>query len=213
MSELGALVAAQTDLPLTRVSQLLGAGRTTLYRLRRAQPVREAEMELRDRIQRIALEMPAYGYRRITATLQREGQQINHRRVLRLMRADNLLCLRTRPFVRTTDSDHGFPVYPNLVPLLQVTDLNQLWVTDITYVRLARGIHLPRRRAGRVQSPLHWLATEPSSRCGVGAGRPAHDARRAPGGARGWCITPIEGCSTPRTGTLTCSPRRASRPA
>ena len=93
-------------------------------------------MELRDEIQKLAVQMPAYGYRRITAGLQRAGWEVNHKRVLRLMRADNLLCLRKRAFVRTTDSDHDLPVYPNLARELQVTGLNQLWVADITYIRL-----------------------------------------------------------------------------
>jgi len=93
-------------------------------------------MELRDEIQKLAVQMPAYGYRRITAALQRAGWEVNHKRVLRLMRADNLLCLRKRAFVRTTDSDHELPVYPNLARELQVTGLNQLWVADITYIRL-----------------------------------------------------------------------------
>jgi putative transposase len=91
---------------------------------------------VRDRIQQIALEMPSYGYRRITAQLHREKLDVNHKRVLRLMRADNLLCLRTTPFVHTTDSDHALPIYPNLVSTLEVTGLNQLWIADITYVRL-----------------------------------------------------------------------------
>jgi transposase InsO family protein len=96
------------------------------------------DMELRDQIQRIALEMPAYGYRRITYELRRRGIVANHKRVLRLMREDNLLCLRKKGFVRTTDSGHGLEVYPNLVPELVVNGLNQLWVADITYIRLQR---------------------------------------------------------------------------
>ena len=103
------------------------------------EPVKEnaEEMELRDAIQKIAVEMPAYGYRRITAALRRAGWEVNQKRVLRLMRADNLLCLRKRAFVRTTDSDHQLQVYPNLARDLQPTGLNQLWVADITYIRLA----------------------------------------------------------------------------
>jgi transposase InsO family protein len=93
-------------------------------------------MELRDAIQKLAVEMPAYGYRRITAALRRADWVVNHKRVLRLMRADNLLCLRRRAFVRTTDSDHALRVYPNLARDLQVDGLNQLWVADITYIRL-----------------------------------------------------------------------------
>jgi transposase InsO family protein len=94
------------------------------------------EMELRDAIQKLAVEMPAYGYRRITAALRRGGWVVNRKRVLRLMRADNLLCLRRRAFVRTTDSDHQLRVYPNLARDLKVSGLNQLWVADITYIRL-----------------------------------------------------------------------------
>jgi transposase InsO family protein len=93
-------------------------------------------MELRDAMQKLAVEMPAYGYRRITAALRRGGWVVNHKRVLRLMRADNLLCLRRRAFVRTTDSDHQLRVYPNLARDLKVSGLNQLWVADITYIRL-----------------------------------------------------------------------------
>jgi transposase InsO family protein len=93
-------------------------------------------MELRDAIQKLAIEMPAYGYRRITAALRRDDWVVNHKRVLRLMRADNLLCLRRRAFVRTTDSDHVLRVYPNLARDLKVDGLNQLWVADITYIRL-----------------------------------------------------------------------------
>jgi len=93
-------------------------------------------MELRDAIQKIAVEMPAYGYRRITAQLHRDNRMVNHKRVLRLMREDNLLCLRRRAFVRTTDSDHKLPVYPNLAKDVKLNRLNQLWVADITYIRL-----------------------------------------------------------------------------
>jgi len=94
------------------------------------------EMELRNVIQQIALSMPAYGYRRVDGELRRRGQIVNHKRVQRLMREDNLLCLRRRAFVRTTDSRHGFMVYPNLAREMVVSDINQLWVADITYIRL-----------------------------------------------------------------------------
>lgn len=91
---------------------------------------------MRDAIQKIALKMPAYGYRRVTAELRRQGGTVNHKRVLRIMREDNLLCLRRRKFVVTTDSNHKLPVYPNLARDLKVTGLNQLWVADLTYIRL-----------------------------------------------------------------------------
>src|SRR5437764_4102528 len=94
------------------------------------------DMELRDTIQRIALEWPSYGRRRITQELRRRGWTVNPKRVHRLMREDNLLCVRKRKFVVTTDSNHGQKVYPNLAGQLVVTDLDQLWVADITYIRL-----------------------------------------------------------------------------
>lgn len=93
-------------------------------------------MELRDAIQRIAVEMPAYGHRRITAELRRADWVVNRKRVLRIMQDDNLVCLRGRSYVRTTDSNHKLPVYPNLARDLKVSGLNQLWVADITYIRL-----------------------------------------------------------------------------
>jgi transposase InsO family protein len=91
---------------------------------------------LRDQIQKIALTFPAYGYRRITEELDRRGYLFNHKRVLRLMRQDNLLCLRKKSFLRTTDSAHPFPVFANVAATLTPTAVNQLWVADITYVRL-----------------------------------------------------------------------------
>ena len=94
------------------------------------------EMELRDQMQRIALEWPSYGYRRITHELGRRGFAVNHKRVLRMMREDNLLCVRRRAFLATTDSRHSLPVYPNLAGKMTVTAINQLWVADITYIRL-----------------------------------------------------------------------------
>jgi putative transposase len=96
----------------------------------------DPDMELRSVVQKIALSQPSYGYRRVQAELQRRGQRVNHKRVRRLMREDNLLCLRRRSFVRTTDSRHGFTVYPNLARKMVLTDINQLWVADITYIRL-----------------------------------------------------------------------------
>jgi putative transposase len=103
------------------------------------QPAR-ADADMRDHIQRISLARRHYGYRRIAAELRREGHIVNAKRVLRLMREDNLLCLRAKPFVpHTTDSRHGFAVVPNLTRGLIPTGLDQIWVADITYVRLGEG--------------------------------------------------------------------------
>jgi len=97
---------------------------------------RQAEADLRDRLEEIALRFPRYGYRRITRQLQREGFPVNHKRVLRLMRASDLLVKCRRKWLSTTDSRHGFRVYPNLCRDLTPTGLNQVWVADLTYVRL-----------------------------------------------------------------------------
>jgi len=96
----------------------------------------DADMDLRDAIQRIALEMPSYGRPRITRELRNRGWKVNPKRVYRLMREDNLLCVRRRKFVVTTDSAHGLRVYPNLARQMVLTDVDQLWRADITYIRL-----------------------------------------------------------------------------
>ena len=122
---------------MNRLCQTAGVSRAGYYRfLLRPQP-QEADMDLRSQIQRIALRWPAYGYRRVQAELQRQGWAVNHKRVLRRMRADNLLCVRRRKFILTTDSKHGLPIYPNLAQDMVLTSINQLWVADITYIRLA----------------------------------------------------------------------------
>jgi transposase InsO family protein len=96
------------------------------------------DADLRDLIQRIALADRHCGYRRVAHALRRQGRNVNAKRVLRLMREDNLLSLRAKPFVpRTTMSRHGFAIRPNLARSLRPSGLDQLWVADITYVRLA----------------------------------------------------------------------------
>jgi putative transposase len=111
--------------------------RSSFYRFEPdGKPGADGDMELRDAMQRIALEWPSYGRPRITAELRRQGWTVNPKRVYRLMREDNLLCLRRRKFVITTDSAHGLPVYPNRARELVLTGLDQLWVADITYIRL-----------------------------------------------------------------------------
>jgi putative transposase len=116
--------------------QMTGLSRAGFYRWRAPRPATPVEMEIRDQMQKVALESPAYGYRRITAELQERGFAINHKRVLRMMREDNLLCVRRRAFVVTTDSRHNLPVYPNLAREIKPTAINQLWIADITYIRL-----------------------------------------------------------------------------
>ena len=116
--------------------ELAGVSRAGLYLEYCDHAPREAEMELRDAIQRIATENRFYGYRRVAAELRQQGWVVNHKAVLRVMREDNLLCLRKRRYVITTDSRHPFGVYPNLSKELRLERVNQLWVADITYIRL-----------------------------------------------------------------------------
>jgi len=94
---------------------------------------------LRDRIEEIVLEYSRYGYRRVTAELRREGWPVNHKRVARIMRQESLQCQIKRRWVRTTQSDHGLPVYPNLIRDRIIGRLNQVWVADITYIRILLG--------------------------------------------------------------------------
>lgn len=127
----------QGDLTVEGLCKLAGVSRAGYYRhWRRAAP-REEETAVRDLVQRAALAHRRYGYRRVTQELHRAGVVVNHKRVLRLMRQDNLLVLRRRPFVPvTTDSRHRWYVVPNLARGLMLNGLDQLWVADITYVRL-----------------------------------------------------------------------------
>jgi putative transposase len=128
--------AAKEGKAVTALCAMTGLKRAGFYRWRLPRQGIPVEMELRDEMQKIALESPSYGYRRITAELRRRNFGVNHKRVLRMMREDNLLCARRRAFVTTTDSRHDLPIYPNLAAGMELTAVNQLWVADITYIRL-----------------------------------------------------------------------------
>ena len=121
---------------MSALCQMTGLNRAGFYRWRLPRLATPIEMELRDQMQKTALKWPAYGYRRITHELQKQGFDINHKRVLRMMREDNLLCVRRRAFVVTTDSRHNLPIYENLARQIKPTAIHQLWVADITYIRL-----------------------------------------------------------------------------
>jgi putative transposase len=124
-------------LTVERMCRLAGVSRASCYRHWAASVPRQEETTIRDAVQRTALANRFYGYRRITRELRENGFVVNHKRVLRLMREDNLLCLRKRPFVPiTTDSRHEWPVVSNLARGMVLSGLDQLWVADITYVRL-----------------------------------------------------------------------------
>jgi putative transposase len=132
-------VKADRGLTIERMVELGRVSRSGFYRHDGdEQELRvDHDMELRDVIQRIALEWPCYGRPRITHELRRRGWTVNPKRVYRILREDNLLCVRKRKFVITTESNHGRKVYPNLArEMVVMTDMDQLWVADITYIRL-----------------------------------------------------------------------------
>lgn len=122
------------------LSAAVGVSPASFYRYRQVVPPLQAagERAVRQAIQQIALEMPSYGHRPMTAELQRRHLPTGRDRVLRYMREANLLCRRRRAFVTTTDSKHSLKVFPNLTRDLQLTAVDQLWVADITYIRLPR---------------------------------------------------------------------------
>ena len=124
-------------LSVGRMAKLGGVSQRGFYRFRaRPEIAPERDMDLRDAIQRIALEWPAYGRPRITAELRRRGWVVNAKKVYRLLGEDNLLCVRKRKFIVTTNSNHGLHVYPNLAAGRVLRGIDQLWLADITYIRL-----------------------------------------------------------------------------
>ena len=123
-------------LSVRRLCQLLGVSRSWYYAHPTADALAERDLNLRDAVERVTLEFPGYGYRRVTHALQREGWTVNHKRVLRVMRQESLLCQLKRRYLVTTDSAHGLPTYPNLLAETSLSAPNQAWVADITYVRL-----------------------------------------------------------------------------
>jgi transposase InsO family protein len=129
-------VKANRGLTVDRMVKLGRVSRSGFYRFDGGEPRPDPDMELRDAIQKIAVEWPSYGRPRITEELRRRGWIVNPKRVRRLMREDNLLCVRKRKFMVTTDSNHGRRVYPNLARNMILTATDQLWRADITYIRL-----------------------------------------------------------------------------
>jgi transposase InsO family protein len=128
---------ANRGLTIERMVELGGVSRSGFYRFDgHARPSVATDMDLRDAIQRIALEWPSYGRPRITAELRRRGWTVNPKRVYRILCEDNLLCVRKRKFVVTTDSNHGRKIYPNIARQMVLTGVDQLWRADITYIRL-----------------------------------------------------------------------------
>jgi putative transposase len=136
--------------------ELAGVSRASFYRHWTKLEPAAAETELRSAVQRLAL---TYGYRRIAVLLQREGYVAGAKTVRRLMREDSLLAIRRRRFVVTTNSDHRFRVWPNLAQYLELTDINQLWVADLTFLRLEEEFAYLGCCPGRIFAPGDWLGS------------------------------------------------------
>lgn len=133
---IAAMRAAAPEVSIRRLCDLVGAGRTWYYTRPSSEEVAQRDTALRDAIERIVLEFPGYGYRRVTAALRRDGWDVNQKRVLRVMRNEALLCQLERRFMRTTDSAHALRTYPNLLADAAPSGPDQAWVADITYIRL-----------------------------------------------------------------------------
>ncbi len=125
----------QQGYSLSSCCQAFGLPRASYYRLLQ-EPNAKTDDPLRPQVRQVALDWSCYGYRRITHELKRQGVMANHKRVLRLMREENLVRRPKKRFVATTNSDHRLPVYPNLAADMDVTAPDQLWVSDLTYIRL-----------------------------------------------------------------------------
>jgi putative transposase len=129
-------VITGTRLAVLQMCGLAGVSRASYYRFPDAEQPCAADLDLRHAMHKIAVEWPSYGSRRITAELRARGWNVNRKRIQRLMREDNLLCVAKRKWVRTTDSAHALRVYPNSAASMQLSGVDQLWVADITYIRL-----------------------------------------------------------------------------
>jgi putative transposase len=166
----------QGSLSIERMCQMVPVSRRGFYRSLQEQQLLVEEMEVRAAIQQIALEhRRRYGYRRITAELHRRGMQVNHKRVVRMMREDNLLAVQAKRFVVTTNFSHKLEVYLNLANRMKVTGINQLWVADITYIRLnAEFVYLA--------VILRWVLTQS---CGLGTGSNTRNAADIRGSGAG----------------------------
>jgi transposase InsO family protein len=127
----------QSKLHISHLCNNLGLNKSTYYNWKNNKEVTNSDNHLRELIKKIALEFPFYGYRRITKELQIRGFNVNHKRVIKIMREEKIICRRKKRFRPvTTQSNHSYEVYPNLAKDLIVTGLNQLWIADITYVHL-----------------------------------------------------------------------------
>ena len=128
------------QIPISKACYHLDISRQAHYQWQDRNYIGNMDIPLVSEMHDIALEFPKYGYRRITAELHRRGQAVNHKKVLRIMHEENLLCKPKKKFrITTTDSNHKYSIYPNLAKNMVLTGINQLWVSDITYIHLAEG--------------------------------------------------------------------------
>jgi putative transposase len=181
----------QGKLSIERMCWLAGVSRAGFYRsLEERQPA-AVDMEVRAEIQQIFTEHKRrYGYRRVSAELRRRGFAVNHKLVARLMREDNLLAVQPKSFVLTTDSEHECEVFLNLAARMKLTGINQLWVADITYIRLVgEFVYLAVILDAFSRKVIGW----PWSRHWPRGNHPMV-----------WCITPIAGFSTPVESMYRC---------
>ena len=195
---------ANPGLTIERMVELGRVSRSGFYRFDEdAKPGPLTDLDLRDAIQRIALEWPSYGRPRITAELRRRGWTVNPKRVYRILREDNLLCVRKRKFIVTTDSNHGRRIYPNLARQMMLTGIDQLWRADITYIRLQNEfVFLAVILDAYSRRVIGWaLDRTLEDELTLAALRMASHAGSS---SRGWSITPIAARSTPVTNTPAC---------
>jgi len=126
----------KNDISINRACKLFDISRDAYYHWLKTKDKVKVDADLKDKIEEIILEFAGYGYRRVTKELERRGYIINHKKVLKIMREKSLLCKIKRAFVKTTDSNHKLATYPNIARDILLTGINQLWVSDITYIRL-----------------------------------------------------------------------------
>lgn len=128
---------SENQFNINKICSVIEINRSSYYKWKNQSSLRDNSLYLRKEIQGIALEFPFYGYRRVTKELERRKIDVNHKKVLRIMKEDNLICRRKKAFKPvTTQSNHNFKIYSNLIGNIKVTGLNQVWVSDITYIRL-----------------------------------------------------------------------------
>lgn len=151
---------AHPELSLQRLCELFEISRSWYYEHLKHPEDNTEEIALRDQIEQIILEFPGYGYRRVTHALARQGWRVNHKRVLRIMQEESLLChLKKRFVIATTNSRHRFPVYPNVLAGVVLNVPDQAWVADLTYIRLPSRVCLPGLYSGCVFPSLRRLAS------------------------------------------------------